>query len=74
MLGSFEVFPNHSVSCIDLDTVLNSSSSGCGAKASCGLASNVEDSAAAIKRVRVGHFWLLYITVLIMGNASQLLL
>lgn len=74
MLGSFEAFPNHSVSHIDLAISLNSSSSGCGAKASCSLSSSVEDSATAIKRVGVGHFWLLYITVLIMGNASQLLL
>lgn len=49
MLGSFEVFPNHSVSHIDLAISLNSSSSGCGAKASRGLSSSVEDSATAIE-------------------------
>lgn len=73
LLGLFEVFPNRSVSYIDLATSLNTSLPGCGAKVSSGLTNTTEDFAIEAKEAVMVHSWLLYALVLTMGDALQLL-
>lgn len=54
-------------------TSQNASSFGCGAEVSCGLTDGAEDFAIETKEAGLDHSCLLYISVLIMCDALQLL-